>query len=64
MNAPLISTAGVIKAVRNVVDQIMPKLVGQDPGDQAAIDHAMIELDGTDNKGNLGEVRTATFVLS
>lgn len=47
--------AGVIKAVRNVVDQIMPKLVGQDPANQAAIDKAMLELDGSANKGNLGE---------
>lgn len=47
---------GVMKAVKNVNDIIGPALVNADvdPLDQAALDHALIELDGTDNKGNLG----------
>ncbi|HQL55082.1 MAG TPA: phosphopyruvate hydratase, partial [Phycisphaerae bacterium] len=45
---------GVLKAVANVQKAIAPKLVGQDPGRQAEIDHLMIELDGTPNKGQLG----------
>jgi len=45
---------GVKKAVENVQEQISPELLGWDPTDQRAIDLAMIELDGTDNKGKLG----------
>ena len=42
---------GVKKAVENVQEQISPELLGWDPTDQRAIDMAMLELDGTDNKG-------------
>jgi enolase len=45
---------GVLKAVANVNDIIGPWLVGRSPIDQAAIDAGLNELDGTDNKGNLG----------
>lgn len=45
---------GVLRAVRNVNDAIAPALVGLDALDQAAVDRAMIELDGTPNKGSLG----------
>jgi enolase len=45
---------GVLKAMSNINDIIAPKVVGMDPTDQAAIDAAMNELDGTPNKGNLG----------
>lgn len=45
---------GVLKAVANVQQTIAPKLVGLDPTRQAEIDHLMIELDGTPNKGKLG----------
>ncbi|MEN6576986.1 MAG: phosphopyruvate hydratase [Phycisphaerales bacterium] len=45
---------GVLKAVRNITDTIAPALVGLDVTDQQAIDRRMIELDGTDNKSNLG----------
>ena len=45
---------GVLKAVANVNNTIAPKLVGMDPANQRAIDHLMIELDGTGNKGKLG----------
>ncbi|HDT12467.1 MAG TPA: phosphopyruvate hydratase [Candidatus Marinimicrobia bacterium] len=45
---------GVLKAVQNVNDIIAPRLVGEDAMDQAYIDNIMIELDGTDNKENLG----------
>jgi len=48
------SGKGVLKAVANVQKTIAPKLVGQDPSRQAEIDHLMIELDGTPNKGQLG----------
>ena len=45
---------GVLKAVQNVKDLIAPKIVGWDVADQAGIDGAMIELDGTENKGKFG----------
>lgn len=45
---------GVSKAVSNIRDIIAPRLIGMDASDQAAIDHALIELDGTDNKSHLG----------
>ncbi len=45
---------GVLKAVENVRDVIAPELVGLPVFDQNLIDQIMIELDGTNNKGNLG----------
>lgn len=45
---------GVLKAVGYVNGEIKAALVGADASEQAAIDQAMIELDGTDNKGRLG----------
>ncbi|MDR0884480.1 MAG: phosphopyruvate hydratase [Oscillospiraceae bacterium] len=46
---------GVLKAVQNVTDLIASALVGQYAvTDQLGIDRAMIALDGTENKGNLG----------
>src|SRR6266852_6307261 len=45
---------GVLKAVQNVNEVIARELKGNDGFDQAAIDRALIELDGTPNKSNLG----------
>ncbi|WP_084863677.1 phosphopyruvate hydratase [Salibaculum halophilum] len=45
---------GVLEAVEAVNDEIVETLMGFDATEQVAIDHAMIELDGTDNKGRLG----------
>ncbi|MFK2825438.1 phosphopyruvate hydratase [Bacillus sp. B190/17] len=46
---------GVLKAVENVNEVIAPELVGSfEALDQIGIDRAMIELDGTENKGKLG----------
>jgi len=45
---------GVLKAVANVNDVIAKELQGVDVFDQNAIDKLMQELDGTENKGNLG----------
>ncbi len=45
---------GVRKAVRNVNETIAPALAGHSVLDQAALDRALIELDGTENKGKLG----------
>lgn len=45
---------GVLKAVKNVNEIIKPKLLGIDVKNQREIDEIMINLDGTDNKSNLG----------
>ena len=45
---------GVLKAVENVNNIIAPAIEGMDALDQVAIDHEMIALDGTPNKGRLG----------
>lgn len=46
---------GVLEAVKNVNEVIAPELIGMyDVREQVAIDQAMIELDGTPNKGRLG----------
>ncbi|WP_018921908.1 phosphopyruvate hydratase [Salsuginibacillus kocurii] len=45
---------GVLKAVDNVNETIAPELVGLDITEQTIIDHVLIDLDGTDNKANLG----------
>ena len=45
---------GVLKAVENVNEVIAPEIIGFNVLDQVGIDKAMIELDGTPNKGKLG----------
>ena len=45
---------GVLKAVENVDTLIAPELVGLDACDQLEVDQAMLEIDGTKNKGKLG----------
>jgi enolase len=45
---------GVTKALSNVTEIIGPKIKGMDPSEQENIDKFMIELDGTENKSNLG----------
>ena len=45
---------GVLKAIKNVNTTIKDKLIGMDVLEQELIDKTMIELDGTDNKSNLG----------
>jgi enolase len=45
---------GVLKAVENINKTIKNLLVGMDATDQRALDNAMIEADGTENKANLG----------
>lgn len=45
---------GVTKAVEAINTKIRDRLKGMDASDQRALDKAMLELDGTDNKENLG----------
>ena len=53
---------GVLKAVEHVNNQIAQALIGIDANEQSYIDKIMIELDGTENKGNLGA--NATLAVS
>ena len=45
---------GVLNAVKNVNEKIAEPLLGWPVNDQAGIDKKLLELDGTDNKANLG----------
>jgi enolase len=45
---------GVSRAVEHVVTEIAQAIRGLDPADQAAVDSALVILDGTENKGRLG----------
>lgn len=45
---------GTLKAVENIEEIIAEKLIGIGPFDQVLIDNFMIDLDGTENKKNLG----------
>ena len=44
----------VLKAVNNVNSKISQKIINQDPNNQAKIDEILINLDGSENKKNLG----------
>ena len=45
---------GVLTAIKNVMEEIAPKLRGLESQEQALIDSTMIELDGTESKSRLG----------
>ncbi|HJE52409.1 MAG TPA: phosphopyruvate hydratase [Tessaracoccus flavescens] len=45
---------GVLTAVKNVTEIIGEEILGLDASEQRIVDLAMIDLDGTDNKGKLG----------
>lgn len=45
---------GVTKAVSHINNELTGVAVGRDCNDQAGLDQAMIDLDGSDNKSNLG----------
>lgn len=45
---------GVLKAVANIQEQIAPALLGKNVVEQAEVDQIMLELDGSENKENLG----------
>ncbi len=55
---------GVQKAVENVNTSIFEALVGMNVYDQVGIDKALIELDGTENKGKLGANATLGVSLA
>ncbi len=45
---------GVLKAVENINEKIADAIIGEESTDQVEIDRIMLELDGTENKSNLG----------
>jgi enolase len=45
---------GVKNAIKNIAEEIAPRLIGIDSEEQVLIDSTMIELDGTENKSRLG----------
>ena len=45
---------GVLRAVENINEILSPRLIGMDASDQALVDEAMVDEDGTENKGRLG----------
>lgn len=45
---------GVLKAVQNVNEIIAPKISGKNPANQKELDQFLLDLDGTENKSNLG----------
>ncbi len=45
---------GVLTALQNIRDKIVPAVTGRDALDQGEIDRLLIEADGTENKGKLG----------
>jgi enolase len=45
---------GVLNAIKNITEKIVPMIEGKDVTDQAGVDRMMIELDGTPNKAHLG----------
>ncbi|MCX4303091.1 MAG: phosphopyruvate hydratase [Clostridia bacterium] len=55
---------GVLKAVENVNKIVAPAIEGMNVYDQVAIDKALIELDGTENKGKLGANATLGVSLA
>jgi len=53
-NKKLYGGKGVLNAVKNVNELLSQKLEGWDVADQTGIDNMMIELDGSENKSELG----------
>jgi enolase len=45
---------GVLNAVKNINESIKSSLINMDPSDQGNIDKILIDLDGSDNKANIG----------
>lgn len=55
---------GVLKAIDNVQNLIVPKLIGMEASKQQEIDKVLIELDGTQNKGRLGANATLSVSMA
>jgi len=55
---------GVLRAVEHVNERIAPAIAGMDATDQEAIDQAMLDMDGTPNKAELGANATLAVSLA
>tara|TARA_Y100000590_G_scaffold470721_1_gene668445 strand:+ start:1167 stop:2453 length:1287 start_codon:yes stop_codon:yes gene_type:complete len=55
---------GVLSSIQKIREEISDKLIGQDASNQKLIDNALIELDGTKNKSNLGANTTLAVSLA
>ena len=55
---------GVLTAVKNVNEIVAPEMIGMDVYNQPAIDKKLIEIDGTENKGQLGANATLGVSLA
>lgn len=55
---------GVNKAINNVINIIKPSLIGMEVFNQKKIDEVLIDLDGTNNKSNLGANATLGVSIS
>lgn len=55
---------GVQKAIKNVLEEISPRILGIDAEEQVYIDDLMIKLDGTENKSRLGANAVLAVSLS
>jgi enolase len=53
-NKKVFDGKGVVRAVENVNEKIADEVIGMDALDQTAVDQRMIEIDGSENKKNLG----------
>ncbi len=54
----------VQRALKGIAEQIAPALIGWDAGDQAGVDAALVEIDGTQNKARLGGNATVAVSLA
>jgi len=55
---------GVLNAIKGIREKIAPALTGMEIDDFRAVDQKMIELDGTENKSNLGANATLAVSIS
>ncbi len=55
---------GVLNAVSHINNEIAQALIGIDASEQTYIDHIMLDLDGTENKANLGANATLAVSLA
>lgn len=55
---------GVLKAVEHINNEIAQALIGIDASEQSYVDQIMLDLDGTENKGNLGANATLAVSLA
>ncbi|MFQ5901040.1 MAG: phosphopyruvate hydratase, partial [Thermodesulfobacteriota bacterium] len=55
---------GMLKAINNIREKIAPMLIGRESTEQEAIDKAMIDIDGTENKSSLGSNAILTVSMA